>query len=905
MPKAQDDELVMNLVELALSQSPDTRESYVRTACEGDVELFSQVWDYVQWNHRMRDFLLEPLYAPLHEHQFEPGELLADRFRIVREVAQGGMGIVYEARDERLRRRIALKCAKSGFRKRLPPEVRHASEISHPNVCKIFEIHTASTADGEIDFLTMEYLEGDTLAARLSRGRLPDAEARVIARQICAGLAEAHRNRVVHGDLKSNNVILTPETRGADAAGGDSGGGVRAVITDFGLARRPLGFAGEHAGGWAASSTGSSAAGSSEAGGTPDYMAPELWKGEKPSAASDVYALGVILYELAAGHRPYGREIQWQDRLDIKPPALHHGWDPIVQRCLDPDPARRFHDAAEVAQALAPPRSRKWFLGAAAAAVVLAAISGVVTYQRATAPKESIRLAVLPFSSGPDTAALAESLSRDTAAQLAHLTGGNRARLTSIPFSKILSSHTDSTEKARAAFEATHVLSGTIEQEGGKVALHVLLMDARSGVKAKEWSVAYAPGELHYAPVALAGFMTGTLHLPPLAIGASVNDAAKMDYWNGLYYLRRNATVDTALTLLQRAVASDPDSALTHAALADADWVKFSLTQEQAWRDRAQDSLREAEQRNPDSALVHFVEGSLRESEGRYEQAAAEYRRTIELDPKNGDAFRHLGRVDEANNQLDEALTAFQNAVEAVPEDYKARLDLGRFYMHRENVEDAIKNLKKSVELAPDISDTHFQLANSYRFAGRFREAENEFRNAIRLEDTAPSEHNLGYTLMYQGRDAEAIPYYLRALALGPETDRHWLNLGISYYRVGLQNEAQAAFQRALVLAQKEMLKDPRNGLAHSQVAYLYARLGDPQRAATEAAEAIQLSPNDGDTRWMAVLAYEAAGRRDLTLNSLGDTPGSLLAQLSRYPELADEHRDSRFLVLLASHHVQ
>ncbi len=229
-----DDELVMGLVELALTQPENQRKSYLESACSGNAELFSQVWNYVQAESRMRGFLLDPLYAAAaDETPFQPGELLDSRFRIVGEVARGGMGIVYEAFDEKLDRRIALKCARSGFRKRLPPEVRHASEISHPNVCKIFEIHTASTSDGEVDFLTMEFLEGETLAARLGRGRMPDAEARTIAGQICEGLAEAHRNRVVHGDLKSNNVILAR----------DPAGGVRAVITDFGLARQPLGRA--------------------------------------------------------------------------------------------------------------------------------------------------------------------------------------------------------------------------------------------------------------------------------------------------------------------------------------------------------------------------------------------------------------------------------------------------------------------------------------------------------------------------------------------------------------------------------------------------------------------------------------------------------------------------------------
>ena len=120
----------------------------------------------------MGRFLLDPVYiltreddaeSDAEEDGFEPGELLENRFRVLREVAQGGMGIVYEAVDEKLDRRIAIKCAKSGFRKRLPPEVRHASEVSHPNVCKIFEIHTARTSSGEVDFVTMEYLDGETL----------------------------------------------------------------------------------------------------------------------------------------------------------------------------------------------------------------------------------------------------------------------------------------------------------------------------------------------------------------------------------------------------------------------------------------------------------------------------------------------------------------------------------------------------------------------------------------------------------------------------------------------------------------------------------------------------------------------------------------------------------------------
>ncbi len=279
--KAQDDDLVMNLVELALGQPEQERRAYLQRACAGESELFEQAWEYVQWESRMQGFLLEPLYSPpVNEHPFETGELLDGRFRILREIAQGGMGVVYEAMDERLDRRIAIKCAKTGFRKRLPPEVRHAREITHPNVCKIFEIHTARTSAGEIDFVTMEYLEGETLADRLKRGPLPEAEARAIARQLCSGLAEAHSKGVIHGDLKSNNVILT---KAADAS-------TRSVITDFGMSR--------------ATEAAQSTLQSGPRGGTPDYMAPELLQGEKASVASDVYALGVMLHELVSGRKP-------------------------------------------------------------------------------------------------------------------------------------------------------------------------------------------------------------------------------------------------------------------------------------------------------------------------------------------------------------------------------------------------------------------------------------------------------------------------------------------------------------------------------------------------------------------------------------------------------------------------
>src|SRR5207249_9206352 len=118
---------------------------YLQSACAEETQLFDEAWKLVGWEQQMNGFLLDPLYPPVScEQAFAPGELLDGRFRIVRAVAEGGMGVVYEAWDEKLERRIAIKAAKAGFRRRLPPEVPHASDISQPNICKIFEIHTRS-----------------------------------------------------------------------------------------------------------------------------------------------------------------------------------------------------------------------------------------------------------------------------------------------------------------------------------------------------------------------------------------------------------------------------------------------------------------------------------------------------------------------------------------------------------------------------------------------------------------------------------------------------------------------------------------------------------------------------------------------------------------------------------------
>ena len=876
--RSRTDDLAMTLVEQALSRPEEERERYLRNICGANIELFAQAWGYVQWEKRMQSFLLDPLNLPGEEGPpFEPGQLLINRFRIVREVAQGGMGIVWEAIDEKLDRRVALKCAKSGFRQQLPPEVRNAREISHPNVCKIFEIHTASTTKGEIDFISMEFIVGETLAERIQRAPIAEEQARAIARQLCSGLAEAHRHRLIHGDFKTNNVILTTDTEGS----------VRAIITDFGLARR-------------------AGAASALLGGTPAYMAPELWKGEKPSVASDIYALGVVLWELHSGERPSQLGVSSStlpagERAIWKRPTGRGAWERIIARCLDPHPQSRFRNAIEVAEAFGPSRTRRWFL-AATATLFLTAGSGVVTYLRLTAPAESVQLALLPNGSASETALASANLLHDTAKQLSELKSTSQRQFKFISLDKVTRNVVNTPAQARAALGASHSLRVALEQHGRYTSVRAFLTDLGSGAKVKQWTAEYKIGELGYAPVALAAFVTETLKLPPPAGGATVNDAARADYLAGVAAARRDSTADRALQSFEQAVAADHDSALTYAGLAEAQWLKAAATGDKVWLSRTAEAVQEAQNRNGDLPEVHRIAGLLKANSGRYEQAIPEYLRAIELDPRNGDAYRRLGEAYQTIEELESALAAFLKASEIDPKQYRNYRDLGDFYFQQARYKEAAKHLAKAVALAPDEQHTHYGLGVAYLGQGQFTLAEQELRSSIRLQKTPAALQSLAVVLMYEGKERDAIPYFLQALKLGPQQYLCWVNLGTAYRRLGRRVDSERAYRRALDLVERDIADNPRNGSVRSDLGYLCAQLGDKRRARSEIAQALQQSPNDAQAHWEAAATYEALGARDDALSVLAASPAGVLADLNRWPDVADLHADPRFIDLLATH---
>lgn len=387
--------------EAVMDAPPGGQQALIAELCAGDEALEEDIRRLVK-NTAAPDEFLDG--GPATSRELSAGQLLCGRFELLHLAGEGGMGQVWAARDRRLGETVAIKTIQRGLETekaglaRFQRELQLARRIGHANVCRVYELFEDSTLSPPRVFLTMELLEGETLASRLRReGRLGPVEAIRFFRDVAAGLAAAHGAGVVHRDLKPSNIMLVPEP---------ATGRERAVVMDFGLARahRVAGLEGEGR---------TLVTGTGQVMGTPEYMAPEQIRGDEVTPATDVYALGLLLYEMLAGQAPFkGRNTMesWMRRIREGPPKLAvEGMvpgldvrvDDVIARCMEYEPEARFVSAADAVAALfAPPprrrdssRSLRW-AAAFACASVLAFLVLIVQRRlqdRAGTPPEDAR----------------------------------------------------------------------------------------------------------------------------------------------------------------------------------------------------------------------------------------------------------------------------------------------------------------------------------------------------------------------------------------------------------------------------------------------------------------------------------------------------------------------------------
>lgn len=359
----------------------DERERRLSNDFPGDESVVAEARRLLSRIGSIQNFLSRPIIRANRlladgSNRLTPGQLVAGRFEVGEFLGAGGMGEVYSALDKELNETVALKTIRQDWGDdpqtldRFYREVQVARRVTHEHVCRIFDLGQDRQAiGGPLVFLTMQYISGGSLSALLRKGLIPAHQAQSLMADVIAGLAAAHQAGVLHRDLKPGNILL----RNPD--------GTDAVITDFGLALDQS-LASEH----------NRATGAGQLVGTPLYMAPEQLQGETATAAADVYALGLVIYETFSGHLPYsdrnplGAMIMRSRQM---PPglidaAVPRTWGRILQRCLEPEPSRRYRDAVEVLRDLEGsrhkllyrPSRRAWI----AAALVMSSSAAVYRY---------------------------------------------------------------------------------------------------------------------------------------------------------------------------------------------------------------------------------------------------------------------------------------------------------------------------------------------------------------------------------------------------------------------------------------------------------------------------------------------------------------------------------------------
>lgn len=685
-------------------------------ACRGDLELRREVETLLDHDHASHDAIERAIADAACDALPEderatilpvPGNV--GHYRILERLGEGGMGEVFLAEDETLGRRVALKLPSSSLardpesRDRLLREARAAATLNHPHVCVVHEVGEAS--DGR-PFIAMEYLAGETLAARLTRGPLTQAEVLTLGVEATEALAAAHAHGVVHRDLKPANIILTAHG---------------AKLLDFGLA----------------------SVGSAESGdghpravmGTLRYMSPEQARGELVDHRSDLYSLGLVLHEAATGRRP-GHD--WNPR-----PA---GLDLVVARLLAPAVEDRYQRAADASADLArlrTPSSAAWKSWAAGGAALLV-IAGLAVV--ASRPGD------VPAASAPAATVLVGEIANTTgdAAFAGVLRQALMVQLQQTPFVRVvpvagvretlrqMGRPTDAPLTADLAQEVArrrglHAwVSGTVAIEDGR---HVVRLIATSGTS----------GDVIARGEADASERSGVL---------AALDRSVVQLRLELGETRR--TLQQFNTPLEQATTASLDALRAYAlGVQQADRGEYAL---------AMSLYQRAVEIDPDFALAYQALASQALNAGYHAQVETAARRAFELRKRVTEQeqhrivfFYHLSVTGDLEAGIEDALrwrTTY-------PDDWRAHHALSNLYLSTGDHAKAAIAARTAVKLNPDSAAVYSNLGGALFVLDRFDEAREVYRAAMARGFDTPEYHAYLWRIAYYSGDAEAMARHL------------------------------------------------------------------------------------------------------------------------------------------------
>lgn len=919
---------VEKLFGAALDMEPQARRVFLDAACQDEPELKHLVESLLMEDERAGSFLKRPLLdcsiktdttadvsstdSSSKKARFQTGDMIAGRFFVVRFIARGGMGEVYEVEDHLLHRsRVALKmilpeiAADAEASHRFMQEVLLARQIRHPNLCQIHEIFRCEENPPPFLFLTMKLLAGDTLHARLCKDVLiPRDEALEIFRQMIAGIAAIHAAGIVHRDIKPTNVMLD-----------HSGDRLCISIMDFGLARR---YESE-----------TTILKPRVVAGTPGYLAPELMMGQRPSRATDIFALGVLLHQVITGERP----IESADGISqIPAPSLENAHLPTpylhaIQEFLSDNPLVRCRAFEQVRSVLGEtssqlqlrPFTRTWtrrqmLLTSGAAVCVLA---GGATWKRDQISdlfhplpiKRFVALVGWPPSLDANIRPLLVNLIDSISSELARAEAYDH-NLFLIPHFSTDVSTPGQLNEVRESLGANLVLaaSGLSSPKNVLVSLEVLEPPESRPLRTKHIRVNEGENlSLGQKAVRAAAELLDIRHYEPsdkrISAGTSNPEAyAAFQGAEALGKQSNDAGLESAIEKYKQAIELDRRYALAAAKLALAYCRLADVNHDPAAIALARANAETALAMDPNIVPARVALAGALEQTGDLTSALHEMKRALAADPANTQTLIWLGDSYARLNQWQSAEDAFRRALLLRPNYWIAHNELGLLLYKQGKYLQALSEFRTAALASPKDVLTQSNVGSMYLVLGRVPEALEKLKLSLSLQRTAFACAMMSATLRSQHDAASALSFAREATTLDPADSSVWLELGDCESMMrGHEQQAIRAYAETGRVQREALETNSTDGPGWVLLGLCEAKTGASQDARTYLRKGDSLPSGDIDTQMCKARILETLGERDDCLRALASClrQGATTIQVDLMPEMAQLRSDPRYQEIL------